>query len=292
MPDGFQVKVAMIDALPFGIGATPFEITSESLKLVTEIANTQGMYGTRQQHKERSRVAKNVVSGQISFHVSPAMMVYLLPKILGAAAVGTTFALAETLPSFVIQIDRVTKVFNYTGCYVNKATFKGTAGGLITLTLDILGTAEAIVAAGGGQSLTTPIDPPFVMSDSVLTLGGSAYSMMDFDLTIDNKLQARWTNALGATRIAPTDLMEVMLSLTMPYTATEVGLYDGGITSIAATLVMTNGGYVTTFTLPALQAPTESPVTGGKGEIPFILNYQARMTSTTNCIEVTHDSTP
>lgn len=290
--DGFLVKGAMIDALPFSGSATPIELTSESLAKKTTIINTQGMYGTRQQHKERSRVSRNDIAGTLSTVLSPAVFVYLWPKILGAVASGTTFALAETLPSFAIQIDRITKVFNYAGCYVKRAVIKGTAGGFITVDLEILGTSEAIVASGGGQSLTTPIDPPYVMSDCVLTIGGTAYDMMDFELSIDNKLEARFTNSLAATRIAPNDLLEVTLSLTTPFSSTEYALYDSGITSVAATLVMTNGNYSTTFTLPALQAPTESPTANSKGEFPLKLVYQARMTSTTSCVEVTHDSTP
>ncbi len=290
--DGWQVKACAIESLPFGSGATPIELQSESIAKTNTLLNTQGFYGTRSKHKERSRIGPTSVGGQLSFEMSPAVMVFFWPMILGADASGTTFALAEAMQSFQLQIDRVTKVYNYTGMVVNKATLKGSSGGFVNVTLDLIGEDEEVADAGTGQSLTVPIDPPFIFEDAVVTIGGTAYNVFDFELSVDNKMSARMVNSLTAESIRPQDLREVMFNISTPYGATEHALYSPGITSAAATLVITNGNYSTTLTMPALQAPTQSPVTPGKGEVPLRLNYQAMMTSTTKEVVITHDSTP
>lgn len=290
--DGWAVKCAMIGALPFDGTATPIEILSESLKKTNTIQNTQGMYGTRSQHAEKSRLGQGAVAGTIEFVMSPAALVFLLPKILGANASGTTFALADTMQTFAMQIDRGTKVFNYTGLMVNKATFKSSSGQFVNVSLDLIGVDEAIVAAGGGQSLTTPVDAPYQFEDGVMTIASTGYTMFDFELTIDNKLTSRFGNSLTATRISPSDLREVSLTTTTPFGSGEYALYNLASAGVAVSLALTNGGLSTTFTLPAVQFPAESPTAGGKGEIPLKLSGIARMTSTTAELSISHDSTP
>jgi hypothetical protein len=289
--DGWAVKAAVIAALPFDNTAIPIEILSESLSKKNVIQNTQGMYGTRSQHSERSRLGQGTVSGTVEFVMSPACLVFLLPKILGANASGTTFALADTMQTFAMQIDRGTKVFNYSGLQVNKATFRGSSGQFVNVSLDLIGVDEAIVSAGGGQALTTPIDAPYQFEDGVMTIAGTGYTMFDFELGIDNKLQSRFGNSLTATRIAPADLREVTLITTTPFGSGEYSLYNLASAGVAVSLALTNGGLSTTFTLPAVQFPAESPTAGGKGEIPLKLSGVARMTSTTAELSVAHDST-
>lgn len=289
--DGWQVKACVGESAIDGT-STPIELTSESVGKTNQLINTMGMYGTRSQHKERTRISTSNIGGQLSFELSPAVMVFFWPMILGADASGTTFALAETMQEFDLQIDRSTKVFTYADCKVNKCTMRGSSGSFVNTTLDLIGVSETVGNSGTGQSLTTPIDPPYIFEDGVLTIGGTAYTIFDFEFAVDNKLAARFGNSLTATRISPQDLRDVTLNITCPFSSTEYALYNAGITSAAATLVFTNGNYSTTITLPAIQAPTQSPVSQGKGEIPLKLNYTARMTSTTSECTITHDSTP
>lgn len=290
--DGYGLKLIMQDALPFDNTATAFELSAagESLAGNNSIINTQGMAGTRSQRSERSRTSITVVSGTLNFEMSPLMMVYLLPKILGGTPTGTSFPLAETLPAFQCQIDRISKVFNYTGLVVNKATFKGSPGGFVQLALDVVGVDEVVVAAGGGQAIAAPLDPPFIFEDGVLTVAATGYNMLDFELTIDNKVAARNANSLTATRISPTDLREIGLSFTCPWGSGETALYNSALAGLACSLVFTNGGYSATFTLPCVQFPRMTPVVGSKGEIPMRMQGICRMTSTTKEIVIVNDS--
>ena len=67
------------------------------------------------------------------FNPAPDELDNLLPRILGAAAVGDVFDVAETLPSFTVFIDKVGDIFQYDDCKCNRATFRASAGGLPTM---------------------------------------------------------------------------------------------------------------------------------------------------------------
>jgi len=289
--DGWGSKLLIQEALPFAGTATCLEFTSESLARTSSIMNTQGFSGTRSQHGEKSRFGTSAIAGQITIPWSPTAGVTLLPLILGGTPTGTSFPLADTLPAWQYQIDRVTKVFNYTDVTVNKGTWKGTSGGMVDCVLDLIGTDEVIVAAAGGQAFTLVLDPPYVFSDLTISVGGATRSIFDFELTVDNKLAARYANSRTPTRIAPADLREVSISFTTPFGSTEYDQYNSALAGSAVVLTATNGNYSTVWTMAAVQFPAMSPVIPGKGEIPLKMTGIARMTSTTRELVVTHDST-
>ncbi len=278
-------------ALPFAGTATPIEIIRESLKRTSTIINTKGMSGTRSQRAERSRFGQSSVGGEVVIPFSPTSGVIVLPLILGAAASGTTFALDDTLPQWQYQIDRVTKVMNYTDCMVNKGIFKAQQGGFVELTLDLIGVDEVIVAAGGGQAWTQPTDPPYVFSDGSASVGGSSRQLFDMEITVDNKVQARYGMSRTPTRIAPADDREVTVKFTCPFGSTEYDLYNAALAGIACSFTVTNGNYSTLFSMATVQFPAETPVIPGKGEIPLTMTGVARMTGSTRELVVTHDST-
>jgi len=290
MGDGWASTLSVKLGDTIDSGATPLEFTSESLRRTETIINPQGMAGTRSQRSERSRISQAVVAGSITLPWSPASGAVLLPLILGADASGTTFALAEALQEFTCQIDRVTKVYTYTDLLVNKATWKGSAGGFVDLTMDLMGVAETEGAAGSAQALTAPLDPPYVFADCVMSFAGTSYTITDFELSVDNKLASRFGNSVTATRNSPSDLREVMFKFTSPFGTDEYAMYNTALAGVAIVLTLTNGGYSTVFTMAKVQFPDETPVVGGKGEVPITLNGIARMTSTTRELVVTHDS--
>lgn len=291
MSDGWETKCAVKAALPFTSGATPLEINSESLKKTTKILNPKAMSGSRSQKSERSRYGTSPVGGNINLPWSPTSGAILLPWIMGANASGTTFALAETLQTFQAQMDRGANVFNYTDLLVNKAMWKGATDDFVNLDLDLIGVDEVLVGAGGGQALTAPTDPPYVFSDISIVVAGTTRSIFDIEMGIDNMLAARFANSRTATRISPTDLREVPVSFTTPFTSSELDLYNTALAGISVVVVMTNGNYSTTFTFACVQFPSESPVSASKGEIPTKMNGVARMTGSTRELVITHDST-
>lgn len=296
---GAQAKLCMEPAAAphtFDTSSEPYAFVSESLILRRPILDRDTIRGTRSHHSIDTRLGLNAVGGTILMRPSPLDLNLLLPRILGANESADSFALAETLQTFGVMIDRVAKVFSYSDCWVNKATFRGQAGGIIELELDILGASQSIGAAGSFPALTlgvTSADQPYIMSDGVFTLAGSARATKSFELVIDNRLAARFTNSLNATDITPQDRI-ISLRTVHPYTSSETDLLAQTLYGAAGSIVFTPvgggaSGMTTTFTFGVLQVDDEDPAVGGKTEIDLTLNMVARMTGSTRELVVTHD---
>jgi hypothetical protein len=258
---------------------------------------SQAIRGSRSHIEGRVGLGLVDVSGPIFMHPTPDELDTLLPRILGAAESTDTFALAETLPSFLVAIDRVARVHTYATCYVNKATLSGKTGGKVQLKLDIIGTSEALGAAGSFPSLTFSTQKPYEFHEGVLTLGGSTYVYNEFVLVIDNHLERVYNNSTEATCIEAAD-RTVHFATSTPWTSSETGIYTTRTGSGAApirtglttnTLVFTNGGISTAFSMGNVKLFAKSPSVPGKKEIRLPLYYKAYKTGSTNEIEVTND---
>lgn len=294
---GAQAEMAM-DPTAIDASSEPYEFVSESLQKRSTILDTNGIRGTRSHAKERVRNGTYSVEGTVTLHPSPADLDNLLPRILGAAASGDVFNVAETVPTFVVEVGRVGQTFNYSACKVNRATFRNSAGGLLELALDLIGVAETVDVIGNFPSLTlgvTAADAPYVMSDAVLVLAGNTIEAIDVEVIVDNALESRFaTGSRTATSVTPTDRI-VSLNVTIPFsTANELALYDLEATGVGATMTLTytNGSLSTLFTFISLIAPSNSPVITGKTEVTLSLEFVARKSSTTAEIAVTSDATP
>lgn len=280
----------------FDTSSEPYQFDSESMTGRQTILNDQGITGSRSEHSARTRFGERSALGQIIFCPSPNDLNLLLPRILGANESTDVFALAETLPAFGVMIDKVAKVWSFSDCKINKATFSGTAGQKIRLTLDIIGFDYSIGNAGTFPVLTLAVaaaDQPYTMSDAVFTLAGSARATKSFELVIDNMLEGRRSNSLAITSLTP-QARKISLKTVHPYTADETNLVEQALAGAAGTIVLTPigggmSGVTTTFTFGTLQCPTESPVVPGKQAIDLTLNMEARMTGSTRELVVTHD---
>jgi hypothetical protein len=283
----------------FDTSSEPYEFLSENLIGRQPILPNTGIRGTRSEHSIRTRYAPKTVSGTITLEPSPLDLDLWLSRILGAAESSDSFALAETLPAFGIMIDRVAKVYSYSDCYVNKATFSGSQGGKIQLVLDIIGTDFSVGNAGTFPALTLgvlPANQPYAFTDGVFTLAGSARVTKSFELVIDNKLESRVSNSLTVTSITPQDRI-VSLKTVHPYTSAETDLLGQALYGATGSIALTPigggmSGVLTTFTFGRLQVEDENPVVPGKTAIEMTLNMIARMTGTTRELVVTHDPVP
>jgi hypothetical protein len=288
---GALAKMGMGAASPV---TEAYEFISENLKRKIKRIYNDGIRGTRSRSKERVADGEIEIAGQITMNPSPAELANLLPRILGAAAVTTTYALAETLPEFYINIDRVAKVFEYAGCKVAKATFSGSRGQPVKLALDIIGKTCTPGDAGTFPALTIDTDVAYVFYQGVLTAEGSAREFDQFQLVIDNMLDKRVMNSQTATSITAQDRL-ITLACSTPYTSDEIDLLDNAFTSAAGaagSLVFTNGTESTTFTFANLKDDVEDPEVQGKKEILLPHSFTAYKSGTTKELVVTHDSTP
>ena len=296
MPDGslgFQSRLSMAaTGTAIGSYTEAYEFVSESVRKSQQILDTAGIRGSRSHPKERTRDGTYTVQGTIRLHATPSMLALLLPRILGANASGTTFALAETLPEFDLLIDRVARRFVYGNCKIGKATFRCQAGGLLELELEVLGKTET-VSATSFPSISAPTDIPYVWSDATCTLLSTSRIVTQWELAIDNVPNVRFSNSQSATDIQITDRI-VTCSLMTPYTSSEVDLYGQNVgSSAAATFSLTNGGTSISFAIANLQIPDNSPVVESRtGEIMLSLQGTAKMSGSTRELIVTNDSTP
>lgn len=286
-------------------GAAPhtFDTSSESYEFLYENIRkhgrqiaANGIRGTRSSPSERVAVGAYEVRGRVAMNVSPLDLDLWLPRILGAAESTDVFALAETLPSFGVLMDRVTQTFQYTDCVVDQALFHGKARegddepDLLELALDIVGKTETTGTSAPSVTLGTAAgNGVYTMSQSVFTLASGTREVKEFWLYVGNHVQQRWASgSTTATALCPRD-RTVGLRLRIPFDATTLyEITNAGLTS--CTLVITlQSGISTTFNFGALQAPASSPVVRGKTEIDLIVDFTARSVSATKELSVTND---
>lgn len=290
-------------ATQLGVGDTStvdkaLNFTSEGLQQVVEQIDANGMRGTRNRAVELLREGRNRIGGNITINPTPVDLVYLLPKILGGTPSGTSYPLAETVGAFYTSIDRVAKVFTYTGTAVTRATFSSSPGQVLALSMDCIASVETVGNSGTYPSITVDkTTKPFVMSDLAVTIGGTGVEVQNFSLTIDNALNAdRFFNARALQFDAGAyDAMDrtIGISLTLPYGHSQVyGVYPAAITGVAVVATFTNGTVSLAFTMAAVAFVKQSPVSNGLGEIFLQLDGQAYTTSTTTPLATVLDSTP
>jgi hypothetical protein len=275
-----------------------FVFVSENIVKRGIIVERTGLRGTRSRQALDTRSGPYTVGGQVVLEPTPEDLAIWLPRILGADPSGTTFNLAETLPSFTLTIDRVAKVFTYAGCKVNRATFQGAQGGLLRLVLDLVAQSESVATAGAFPALSVGMQPPYIFSDLSLVLAGAPREVKQFELTIDNGVIAdRFMNSVTIVN-APEGDRAIALRTVHAWAADHTDLYAQALAGAAGSLQLTNAlgsipptGYQTTFSFATLQVPDRSPHVPGRGEVLLNLEMMARRVGSTPELTVTHDST-
>lgn len=289
---------SMSQAAQLGIHANnpveaAYEFVSCNIGKTGSLVQTEGIRGTRSRIKETVVAGTYTVGGQIVMVPTPGDLDDLLPWILGADEAATdTFALAETLPERYVTVDKVAKVATYAGCKVNTATFRSAANQDLTLTLDVAGKTETLGDAASFPSLTPDLDQPYIHHNMVLTLGGAAKDCISVEIAINNFLLLdRFRNTQTRAHLPEGDRV-ITLTVEVPYTSDETGLYDPAIAGIAGIVKYTKGNQSITFTFANLKAAAEPIQVPGRGqEIITRLSYQAFQSSTTKELVVTNDST-
>lgn len=277
-----------------------YEFMPESMQKKLEILDTQGISGTHEHFLQRSVDSIYHVSGQVNLQPGPFMLgnpqqtsgVYaandasILTRIMGTGSrASSTWTPTESLTFFDVLVDKVEQRHIYGNCKVNRATFSAKAGGSLGLALDLVGETEAL-SATAFPSIASPIDVPYVWQQAVVVINSVTVVITEFQLTIDNKLQPRFSNSQTATDIVFTDRV-VSLNAVVPYTsdyATLYGMNTGG--AATATITFTNGGHSLVFTIGAYSVPDMSPVVSSKGEIFLKLQGTAKKTGATPSLTI------
>lgn len=290
-PQGSQAQFAADSVTPVDGSSEPYEVLSDGLRKTSTILDTGGLRGTREHSQERTRAGNDDVRGSIVMVCSPADLDNWLPRILGAAESADSFDFAETIPEWVWLSDRVGDVYLYQGCKVSRATFAGSAGGFVTMTLDVVAKSETTGQAFPSLTLSTAENSkPYIFSDSTLTLQSSSRNITSFSLVIDNLAVPTFHNSTTATDIDATDQV-ITLDCNVDNSSGNQDLYEQALAGATGSLVLTRGNMSCTFTFGTLQVPDQTPIVGGKGRIGWDLSMTARKTGSTAALSVTNDST-
>lgn len=282
-----------------GIGsADPVDIRlryrDENLAAKLELIDGNAINGTLDRNIELVRDGAIRVGGPINMIPNAYEFSQLLRWILGGTPSGTgtvTYPLtqANDLPEKYVTIDRVIKVFTYTGCKVSRATFRATQGGPLELSLEIVGKSASEASAGTFPSLTLDIsNGPFVFRDLVMSVGGTTVKAKEFTLTVDNMLDTeRFFNSQTLQSIDQPD-RKITFETSLPYgdhQALKSGFTAAG-TAVVATF--TNGGAVLAFSMVKVAIPYEDPATPGRVvEIMLPVSGDAMSSGTTASLVTT-----
>ncbi len=261
---GTFTRVAIDSALPFDTSSIPIEIVgAESLVESQTIDETGGTTGTTEHISERTRLGQKRCSGSIRVPASKLAFDTLLPLILGSTESSDEFALADSIPEFVMMIDRDEKVYTYSGCRIAKATFNGSSGQMVMVDLDIEAETETESAAGSFPVLDTPTESPYRFEDGVLTLLSEEREFNEFSLVIENQLDTeRFENSLTRVDIPLLDRI-ITLGTNHPWSTANLDLIKQDLAGAGGSLVLTNAETddTLTFTFGAIQYPTRTPGT-------------------------------
>lgn len=284
----------------FGLGATAaaaatreFETLSNGLIKDAQHLDVEGMRGDRGYRSEDVVEGVYTVGGPVVLEPRPDDLAFLLPYILGAAASGTTFAVAATLPDLIADAVKGLSSYRYAGVKVNQATFRSAMNGKLTLTMDLQGKTETSGITFPSISSSLSALQPYVHHQLVATIGGTAYKVDNVEVTIANNLKLNRHYNTQTRQSLPEGSRVISVALDVPFTTDEASLYDIAVAGLGTnTLVWTNGNYSFTITLANLKAPTKGPPIQSRGEeVGFRLNFVARSSGSTQAIVCTNDST-
>lgn len=293
MSQGFQTKLGIDTTNPVAKG---YEFVNEGLVNVGSILDGSGLRGTASFRSERTREGNQVLGGPINMEPSAEEMADILPWIFSGSPSGSgtiTYPFADTIATRYVTIDRVAKVFTYNGVAVNRATFSGSEGSLLSLSLDLLALGETPANAGSFPSVTYKNTPPFTFMESVLTILTTARLVKNWTLVVDNMLVPLYYNSVVPTQIKRQG-RRVSFSCQNPFTSAEVDLYNQALAGGAASLELAQAGtgYDLLFSFATLQFPRHTPAAPGRTEIPTMLQGEARMVGSTESLITTLNSTP
>jgi hypothetical protein len=280
---GYQGQLG-IDTV--AIPTVRFDYQREDLALDETFIDTNGLRGTRSRSVERERQGNRRVHGPLKLQPTAVELDLLLPWILYGATSGSapvTYPLADAAPAGrYVTIDRGSKVPTYSGCQIDVCKITGRQGEPMEFALDVVGQDETLGNSGSFPTLSIDISSaPFIFTDLVLSIAGTAYPCKDVEITIDNKIdKERFFNSQTLVTVQPMD-RHITLKTTVPF-GTSSAVYGTGVAGVACVATFTGPGtQVLTMTFVKVVFPRKSPTTPGREEIMLPLMGQALMSSTT-----------
>lgn len=225
-----------------------------ALGLNETFTDTNGIRGTRQHAAARVRATQRMTRGNLNLAPTANEFDFLLPWILGGTEEATdTFNLAENVPARYAKTSRDGTKYLYDGLKVNSATFSCAEGQPLALQIEVMGVDEA---PDGDATETADFQDgsgPYVMSDCVLTVGGTEYQFRQMSINVMNALDVKFNNSITPSSIRATDLM-VGVQLGLPY-GDATALYGSSVSGVTVVTTFTNGTKSIAITCAGVAAP-------------------------------------
>ena len=185
-----------------------------------------------------------------------------LPRILGGEPQGSQFILAVNLPTFGLLVERDGTIHEYENARVAKATIRAGASSPAVLLLEIAARTEkpgpafpSVTSTNGNDAL------PHALPSTELTLRGRSREIQSVELTIDNRLTARYVHSVLPTALTPSGRL-VLLQARIAADAFLSELYDDASADLSGVLSFASAGRSTTFQFGALQTRSRRPGVG------------------------------
>lgn len=294
---GSYGSIAQFGASTSGAATSKFELISGNLDIREDpLHDAHGLIGSRSHPSERVRRNTRRPGGTVVMQPNAVELDFWLARILGTAESADLFALNDALTvTMDIDVDKVTRVETFSSCSINRATFRSQQGGPLEMELDIEALTTTVASAGTFPSLTLNVaSGPYMHSDAVFTLSGTAYKFRSWSLVVDNMLDTeRFFNTETRISLQPKDRV-ITWTFDGPY-GDNVNLYGLALGGIAITAVFTNTistGLTLTFSSTKVQFPRSSAVLNTAEEIMLPLVGIARRDGSTLELVTTNDSTP
>ncbi len=111
------------------------------------------------------------------------------------------FTFGDTLPSFTTYVDRITAIFAYPGCILNRGSFRFSAEEMpITFDVDLIAKTEELYT-GNMPTVTIPESKIFIRTGTAIKVNNqSNNNVKSIDVAIDNRLETRANRTLTSGR--------------------------------------------------------------------------------------------
>jgi Phage tail tube protein len=208
-----DLQLAFGEESTFNTTVTPtrvIEVTDENLKTTIDRVDSKGLRTQRTLASKTNWNAGNIdVGGDIGFEVSSRGMGLLFKHMLGVtsptlttpaggtnakkqsyglSATETTDGKSLTIEAARTDITGTRQKFVYGGCKVASWELSVNAGEVLMGKITVDGASETATTASA-TSLTYPTGVPLVYTGAAISVGGSTFSVKQFDLKGENGLQ-------------------------------------------------------------------------------------------------------
>ena len=268
---------------------------------VQPLVPVPGTRGSRAMFAEQTVKGNRLCGGRVRIKFGRADLDLWLPRILGASEASDVFKVANTIPWFNVLVDKGQgKFFEYRDCKVARATFSGSAGGVVQLDLDVVGKKEEEYGGSWPSISYTPSlsTRPLRFAEGGFSVGSGPTTVLfdSFSLTIDNLIDPGFYAGDDAAQCIDEGKRLVTLQIPGQHTDAAKNLYKQGNDSLAGTLVFgVVDNMTTSFYFPCLKWEKRSTVMDDENQkTPIPLNMIAYRTEAGDSgaddeIQVTND---